>query len=105
MYHFDNLLRHNILNVCISIENILKTVIAYYISKEYDVFEDSYLDRNNYRSGRIKVTSFGSEYEIDAVLRNLNEIKQSNSQPYNTTKKSTDIYRLGYYLKVQIFGL
>lgn len=87
LYHFDNLLRHNILNVCISIENILKTVIAYYISKEYDVFEDSYLDRNNYRSGRIKVTSFGSEYEIDAVLRNLNEIKQSNSQPYKHYKE------------------
>lgn len=87
LYHFDNLLRDNILNVCISIENILKTVIAYYISKEYDVFEDNYLDRNNYRTGRFIVTSFGSEYEIDAVLRNLKEIKQSSSQPYKHYKE------------------
>ncbi|MDD7340330.1 MAG: Abi family protein [Eubacteriales bacterium] len=86
LYHFDNLLRDNILNACISIESIIKTVISYYISDEYGICESVYLDRSKYRTGRVITTTNGRKYEIDAVIDNLKHLKNSNDEPFKHYK-------------------
>lgn len=83
LYKMDKQLQEAVLNATLEYEMLLKTAMSYAISEKYGSDQNNYLNKHNYKTGRVRKGRDGSNYfEIDSTFIKFNKIINDDSEPF-----------------------
>lgn len=83
LYNMDKQLQEAVLNATLEYEMLLKTAMSYAISEKYTSDQNKYLDKRNYKTGKVKSGKDGKKYfEIDSTFIKFNKIINDDLEPF-----------------------
>ena len=81
IYELDQRIRNAVLDASLDFELTLKTALAYSIAKNYGHMECDYLDKENYKLG--KLDNKNHLYELDKLFDKFDLILKSDKEPFS----------------------
>lgn len=78
LYKFDREIRNKLLDAMLEIEDNLKTAVAHTIAEAFTADQSLYMDRRNYRLGKMRDNNL---YQLDEILYKFNKIANDDVQP------------------------
>lgn len=79
LYLLDRNIRISVMDAILDVEDHLRTATAYVIAEAFTADQSKYLDRKNYRLG--KIINDDGDYTIDAIFKKFKKILADDTQP------------------------